>query len=215
MDNSLTSQFPLDGTGQGNRVSLTDVGLTFNTDLTFIEWMELMQTLTRLETAFQFAIGDALVWGEARYGERYSQAMDATGLSYQSLANMAWVSRKVPIENRHADLSWTHHRVVASVDQQDQKGLLAMAHEQGMHATDLQQHISGKPARTRELVQVPHGLTQTEAAGLLEKYASIVIEARSGDAPYGEDSSMAVLSECILCNECPYRSNRIQALPND
>jgi hypothetical protein len=49
-----------------------------------------------MDTAFQFAPGDALNYGETRYGERYSQAMEVTGHSYQSLANYAWVAKAVP-----------------------------------------------------------------------------------------------------------------------
>jgi hypothetical protein len=189
-------------------VNLTNVGLTFNGDLQYEEWIDLMQTLVRLETAFQFAIGDALVFGEARYGEKYSQVMEVTQLSYQSLANMVWVSKKVPIQNRNAELSWTHHRVIASVDQSDQVGLLEMARIQGLSATDLQHHISGKPQRNKELIQIPSGISALEAAAVLQQYADATIEARSGDATDTADPSEATLLSCILCSECPYKSGR-------
>lgn len=192
-------------------VNLTKVGLTFNGDLQYDEWIDLMQTLVRLEMAFQFAIGDALVFGEARYGEKYSQVMEVTQLSYQSLANMVWVSKKVPIENRNPELSWTHHRVIASVDQIDQVGLLEMARTQGLSATDLHQHISGKPQRNRESVQVPGGISALEAAAVLEQYAAATLEARSGEPTDTADPDEATLLSCILCDSCPYKSGRKKA----
>ena len=193
---------------QTGNVNLTDVGLTFNGDLQYDEWIDLMRMLVKLETAFQFAIGDALVFGEARYGEKYSQVMEVTQLSYQALANMVWVAKKVPIANRHADLSWTHHRVVASVDGADQQGLLSMAKEQGLSAADLHQHISGKPQRQREVVQIPAGITASEAATILEQYASVSMEARSGSPTDTADPTEATLLSSILCNSCPYKSGR-------
>lgn len=194
----------------GTRVSLTTVGLTFSTDLQFDEWMSLMETLTRMETAFQFAIGDALIWGEARYGERYSQAMEATGLTYQALANMVWVARKVPIQNRREGLSWTHHRVVASVEPEDQPGLLNMALEQGLSATGLQEHIHGKERKPRDIVSLPPGITADEAAKVLEQYASAVRESRSGNPDPGHSKDDAVDFTCVLCPSCPYKTNGVR-----
>lgn len=194
----------------GSRVSLTSVGLTFASDLQFDEWMSLMETLTRMETAFQFAIGDALIWGEARYGERYSQAMEATGLTYQALANMVWVSRKVPIQNRREGLSWTHHRVVASVETEDQPGLLNMAAEQGLSATGLQEHIHGKERKPREIVPLPSGITADEAVKVLEQYASVIRESRSGNPDPKHPKEDAVDFTCVLCASCPYKTNAIR-----
>lgn len=189
-----------------NNVSLTSVGLTVVGDLHFDEWMDLMQTLTRMETAFQFAIGDALIWGEARYGERYSQAMEATGLTYQALANMVWVARKVPIQNRLDGLSWTHHRVVASVDQSDQPPLLSMALAQGLSASGLQEHIHGKERKPRDIVPLPSGITADEASKVLEQYASAVRESRSANPDPIHRAEDAVDLTCILCASCPYKT---------
>ena len=189
-------------------VNLTEVGLTVVGEITFDEWLDLMQTLVRLETAFQFAIGDALVFGEARFGEKYSQAMEVTGLSYQSLANMVWVAKHVPLANRIANLSWTHHRVVASVEPADQLPLLAMALDQGLSATGLQEHISGRQPRTRELVQVPKGVTVEDANRILTEYAEAVRIANSGEPDPDHQPEDATALACVLCETCPYKTRR-------
>lgn len=193
-----------------DKVSLTSVGLTVVGALGFDEWMELMSTLVRMETAFQFAIGDALLYGEAKFGEKYSQAMDATGLSYQSLANMVWVARHVPMSNRLDGVSWTHHRVIASIDVTDQRLLLEMARDSGMSATSLQTHISGKEPRHRVMVEVPAGITTEDAIRVIKEYADAVKAANSSQAPTDETYIDATLEHSPLCDTCPHRTLAIE-----
>lgn len=188
-----------------DNVSLTSVGLTFIGSVTFDEWLGLMSTLVRMETAFQFAIGDALIYGESRFGEKYSQAMDVTGLSYQTLANLTWVSKHVPQSNRVDGISWTHHRVIASVDVEDQRGFLEMAKEKRMSAVDLSEHITGRQPKIKPVLHVPEGLTIEQAKDVLDRYALAVREARSNTPPCNETAADAVLSVNPLCNTCPYR----------
>ena len=187
-------------------VSITSVGLTVTGDMEFSEWMDLMQSLVRLETAFQFAIGDALIWGESRYGEKYSQAMEATGLSYQALANMVWVARKVPMQNRMDGLSWTHHRVVASVEPVDQLPFLEYASASGLSATGLQHHITGREPRQSTLVAIPAGVTHEQAVAVLSELADAVRLSRSGEPDPNHGPESATLS-CVLCNKCPYKTS--------
>ncbi len=189
-----------------NSVNLTPIGLTILSTLGYDEWLDLMKTLVRLETAFQFAIGDALIYGEAQYGEKYSQAMDATGLSYQSLANMVWVAKHVPIHNRIPDVSWTHHRVIASVEQGDQKAMLEWARDKGMSAVDLQAHISGKQPRKMDRVALPPGVTEKEAVEVLQAYAEAIALARSAEPDPDHTPEQATSLACILCEACPYRT---------
>jgi hypothetical protein len=186
-------------------VSLTSVGLTFLGTVSFDEWLGLMSTLVRMETAFQFAIGDALIYGESKFGEKYSQAMDATGLSYQTLANLTWVSKHVPLSNRIDGVSWTHHRVVASVDPCDQRDLLEMARDSKMSATDLSHHITGRQPRQKNTLQVPDGMTLEQATAILDTHARAIREANTSIPPAGVSESDAVLTESPLCHTCPYR----------
>lgn len=193
---------------QTHNVNLTPVGLTIISTLSYDEWVDLMKTLVRLETAFQFAIGDALIYGESQYGEKYSQAMDATGLSYQSLANMVWVSKHVPIQNRVTDVSWTHHRVIASIDKSDQKQMLEWARDNGMTAVDLQAHISGKQPPKLERVALPPGITENEAVAVLQAYADAIRESKGSSPDPEHDIDQATALSCVLCKTCPFRTDR-------
>ena len=186
-------------------VSLTTVGLTFTGPLAESEWLNLMQTLVTIDTATQFAIGDALVYGETRYGETYSQAMDATGMEYQTLANRRWVSKQVPVTNRIPGLSWTHHRAVAGLPEDEQVAALQWAAENDVSASGLQKHLTGRESRPTDLVAIPAGITPAEAQTVLDAYAKARAVAQSsipGDSVEVESAGI----ECILCEGCPYRT---------
>lgn len=169
-----------------NSIMVSDVGITFLKDLDFDDWYKLMQTLQRLETAFQFGIGDALNYGQMQYGEKYSQAMDATGYAYQSLANWAWVSKSIPHDNRISGLSWSHHRVVAKLPEDQQKQMLTMAYAKQMSATDIVAMLTDSPEPVKKVtVKVPDGMTADEATEILTKSKQ----------------------RCDnLCESCPYRN---------
>ena len=76
----------------------------------YLKWLYAFAELA--ETSLQWAIGDALNYGEDNYPEQWTQALCekyVRGSKY----NIAWVARSVPPENRRADLTFHHHRMVA------------------------------------------------------------------------------------------------------
>lgn len=188
-------------------VNVTDVGLEFRRDIEYDQWLTLMATLQQLSTAFQFAIGDALNYGQKRYGEKYAQAMDATGCAYQSLANWSWVATNVPIDNRIAGLSWTHHRLVAHVGTSEQKLILESAKSRGLSVTDFERELKGEPEEEKKplkQINIPEGWTVDDANKALE----IVSSYRQGlerltAALDAEDSDTKVQRYCA---ECPYNN---------
>lgn len=72
-------------------------------------------------------IGDLLRFAESRYGEKYAQAMDATGLSYGRLANVVSTCERVAVDRRRDDLSFAHHEAVAALESADQSEWLETA----------------------------------------------------------------------------------------
>jgi hypothetical protein len=188
-------------------VSVTDIGLQFNQDIEYDQWLRLMATLQQLTTAFQFAIGDALNYGQKRYGEKYAQAMDATGCAYQSLANWSWVASRVPITNRVAGISWTHHRLVAHVGTEQQKQLLESAKSRGISVTDFEKELKGESEEEKKPIKqitIPEGWTVDDANKALE----IVSSYRQGlerltAALDAEDNDVKVQRYCA---ECPYNN---------
>jgi len=190
-------------------VHVSDVGITFSADIDFDQWYRLMMTLQRLETAFQFGIGDVLNYGSIKYGEKYSQAMSATGYAYQSLANWAWVSKSIPIENRMSGLSWTHHRIAASLPVDQQVGALSMAMRDDMSVGQFKDEVKGvsehKEIPTKS-VAIPAGWTVDDVNKALELISTSPI-------PIADvyEAGLTKLSEEEVkvqryCDQCPYNN---------
>lgn len=92
---------------------LTPVGLFIDGNPTLEEWETVGVSLRAFERASRWLVGDWVMQGEYRYGEKYAQAMEATEYSKQGLADIVWVCRQYPVDQRRADLSFEHHRIMA------------------------------------------------------------------------------------------------------
>lgn len=109
-------------------VQVTDIGLVFESDLTFEQWAELGASVGKVARTSQFMVGDWLNYGQDRWNggrrfetmapdlrQRYEQAMHMTGLELDTLQVAASVARRIPITERRAELTFTHHRLISRV----------------------------------------------------------------------------------------------------
>ena len=120
---------------------ITPTGLTLPEEQTFGEWLEVGETLKTIHGATQWWLGDWLNTGERRYGEMYSQALDATDYAYQTLRDAAWVAGKVELSRRRDSLSWSHHKEVAACEPDEQEMWLELAEREGLPQKALRQRI--------------------------------------------------------------------------
>jgi site-specific DNA-methyltransferase (adenine-specific) len=109
--------------------TMTETSLALKKDLEFDDWSRVVGLLGQIGRSVQWWLGDALLYGEHAYGEKYVQAATDTGYEVQTLMDMVWVAKHVPAEQRRSGLPWSHHRVVASLDEEGQKELLDWAEE--------------------------------------------------------------------------------------
>ena len=112
-----------------NKYDLEPLGLSVHKDLTFADWAGLGTWLEAVEHGIQWCIGDWLVYGEEKFGEQASQAIDATGWAITTLAQYRWVCQRVPRDIRRPELSFFHHREVADLDPKQQVEWLQRAVE--------------------------------------------------------------------------------------
>lgn len=120
---------------------LLPTGIEVLGDASFEEWGAALSDLTRVQGNIQWWIGDMLAYGEARYGEKYVQAVEATGYAAQSLMNMVSVAARIPAEVRKPALSWSTHRAVAGLDVDVQRVLLDKADEQGWSSREMEEAV--------------------------------------------------------------------------
>ncbi len=123
--------------------AISETGLDLPADLNFEEWQRTGETLGRIGRACQWWIGDWLNYGERAYGEKYSQAMEATGLDYETVRNYAWVADHVETVRRRTVLSWSHHQEVAALAPPDQERWLTSAEANGWSKAQLRRQIKG------------------------------------------------------------------------
>ena len=91
----------------------SETGMVVPEGCSFEEWAQLGVTLGRLQRCSQWWIGDWVNFGERAFGEKYAQALESTGLAYQTVANYAWVASRIPVEARREVLSFQHHVLLA------------------------------------------------------------------------------------------------------
>ncbi len=126
-----------DPAGLAECATLTPTSLTFARRLDLDEWLRYVELLFFVRSGASWWIGDTLAQGEDWHGEEYAQAeaiAERYGISPKQLYQKQWVSAAVTPVTRRPDLSWGHHRNVASdrLDEGDRVRLLAEAAERGL-----------------------------------------------------------------------------------
>ncbi len=116
-------------------------GLVVNGDPTFEEWKKCGEFLKQAEKSVQFWIGDWLNYGEHRWGEMYTQAIEITGQEYKTVRNEKWVSSKIELSRRRDNLSFSHHAEVAQLEPEEQDYWLDKAEEEGLSRNELRKAI--------------------------------------------------------------------------
>jgi hypothetical protein len=105
------------------------------------EWLEYGRRFGMLGRNVAWWIGDWLVYGNARYGERYAHAARTTGYDTQSLMNMVYVASRFTFERRRGALSWSHHAEVAALEPGEQERWLDLAEEERMSVRSLRTEL--------------------------------------------------------------------------
>lgn len=119
----------------------TKTGLFIEGDISYDDWIGYGEVLRQINGAIQWCLGDWLCYGEHKYGDTYTQALDATDYEYQSLANMHYVARHIPFYRRRENLSWSHHSVVASLPDEIQSAMLDTAIENNLSVKDFREVV--------------------------------------------------------------------------
>jgi hypothetical protein len=155
---------------------LTTVSYHPPDDLPFDEWQNIGHTLFSIERAVQFWIGDWIRFGEKSYGEKYSQAIEETGLDYQTLANYAYVASKVEPSRRRENVSFSHHAEVAALAPEKQEAWLETAEAQNWTRSDLRKSLRETkelPPPTHYTMQVEFTVEALRAARELEEHRNL------------------------------------------
>jgi hypothetical protein len=104
----------------------------------FEDWEETGRSLASANKVLNWWIGDWWAAGSHRYGARAEAAARGLfGLEYQSLRDAAMVCRAFEPSRRRDNLSFTHHREVASLSPAKADALLDRAEREGWSTRDM------------------------------------------------------------------------------
>jgi hypothetical protein len=85
----------------------------------------------------QWVVGDWINLVEDIYPDRYSQAVEATGLSRQTLMNRASICRRIPENRRRAGVPFSVHAEVAYLEPRERESWLDQATKNGWERDEL------------------------------------------------------------------------------
>jgi hypothetical protein len=115
------------------------------------EWAAFGPVLGAMHGASMWWIGDWIRCGEETHGEKYAQALEATGLSESRLQTAVWVASVFADENcRRRQLSFEHHHTVAGLSEPERERLLDAAEDHGWSRSRLREAVR---AYKRELAR--------------------------------------------------------------
>lgn len=128
-------------------------GLIIPPDTSLQQWCAIGEAFNRADDLLCWCIGDWIAFGaDKEWGAKYVDAINATGIEYSSLRMYASVSQRIPIAMRMANLSWTHHSIVASLDADARDMWLRVAQDTKLSTRELSASIkAGKIVRISDI----------------------------------------------------------------
>lgn len=133
--------------------AVTAVALHLPASLSYEEWVDIGEALQRLERGVLWWIGDWCLHGQRRWGEKYTEAIEATGLAWETVRKAAQLAKRFESGSRLPELSWSHHLEVAFLPPTLAQRLLARAAKHGWSVRETR--MAACRARTNLRLEIP------------------------------------------------------------
>ncbi len=114
----------------------TRTGLVLADGIPFNDARDITERVIRMGDSSNWWIGDALAYLE-RFRRDYPEALALLDRTYSSQKVLRWVAERVAPVTRVTALSWSHHRLVASFELDEQRYWLDEALRQGFTVREL------------------------------------------------------------------------------
>jgi hypothetical protein len=119
------------------RSSINPVAWMASGEIDYHDWVFEGRRIGAMGRGSPWWVGDWLLYGTARWGERYTEAVKITGYDGKSLRNMRYVASSFDLSLRRDILSWSHHALLAAFDPDEQKHWLDRAVADKLSVDDL------------------------------------------------------------------------------
>lgn len=134
--------------------STTEVSWEPTVALSYEDWVVAGRTFYVISNGMPWWMGDWVNYGEMRFGEAYTQAIEERGISKETFKKYKAVAARIPKERRVPSLSWTHHFAVAYIEPAQADKALRIADEFELSVRDL------KFVLTNNIVDALYAFTQ-------------------------------------------------------
>jgi predicted DNA binding CopG/RHH family protein len=142
----------------GTQAKVQKSGMTFPENLSERSWERIGTSLRELVNSSAWWLADWLNFGETTYGwRRYREAIERTGLDYQTLRNYAWVGRRYELHRRHDGLSFAHHAEVARLSPPEQDYWLRKAEQQKWSRNELRRTVRASLVAQNDSTEISPG----------------------------------------------------------
>jgi hypothetical protein len=179
----------------GREATLQKSGMTFPQNLSERAWERIGSSLRELTNSSAWWLGDWLVFGEAAYGwRRYREAIDRTGLDYQTLRNYAWVARRFEFHRRRDSLSFAHHAEVTRLSPAEQDYWLRTAEQRKWSRNELRRAVRASLAEQSLTAGNPAGTTAdtSPSSGDKKQEAPRAAESAGADQPQRKVTTLTI-----------------------
>jgi hypothetical protein len=159
-------------------------------------WIKTGRRLGAIGRCSQWWVGDWVLFGNGRWGEKYAEAARITGYDAHSLRNMAYVASRFELSRRRDNLSWSHHALLAPLTPAEQHYWLDRATAERLSVADLRLELQSarrsmaasdtRSQHTRSSVPL---VATCPGCGLRFHYGAV----EPGGSPAGHDSSLGEL----------------------
>lgn len=99
--------------------TLTSTSLSIKENTPIEDWIKCGEILRKISGATQWWIGDWINFGEGKYGEMYSQALEKTDYELHSLQNIAYTARNIESSLRRENVPFSYYKQLASVENKE------------------------------------------------------------------------------------------------
>lgn len=181
------------------RVTHTETSLLFAEDTSFEEWQEAYAFYDRLHERGKWWLGDAIKFAEGKFPDRYTQAIEITGLSYSRLTTIVSVCGKIEPARRRPEANFAMHELIAYIPYQKGDYLLDRAIKEHWSRDELADAVAksqGEPTRAEKA-----------AAKLAKKSGSTVKELPLAANPPPVIDISATVEKAYIWNGYPVTVN--------
>jgi hypothetical protein len=175
----------------GKQATVRKSGMAFPPNLSERSWEQIGASLREFTNSSAWWLADWLIFGEAAYGwQRYRQAIERTGLDYQTLRNYAWVARRFEHHRRRDSLSFAHHAEVTRLSPPEQDYWLRKAEQLKWSRNELRRAIRASLAeQSHEADLALGGGDEKQAAARPTESAAPAVSVESAELAESAESA--------------------------